>query len=151
MPTIVEQTSNTRISVPNLVTLIAVPSIALMLMAALALRQDTPRSEPASVTAVSARVSITPTSLSPRDDEAVTLYIMSGAQAAQGLTGLGRGPLLDWYAYVSTRDEEAALMMAFEHADWIRYESGLPAMRVVDLRQSSRVTSVQSAPRSEER
>jgi hypothetical protein len=147
MSTIVEEASYTSTSLSRLVLLIAVPAIALSLMAALTLRQDA-RSERASVTGAQATVSVTRALPSPRDDGDFTLYILSSAQDAQRLTGLGGR---DWYAYVSTPGEEAELMRAWDHADWIRNESGLPPIRVVDLRQSSRVTSAHGALGMEDR
>jgi hypothetical protein len=151
MSTIVEEASDTPTSVRGWVSLIAVPAIALTLLAALALRQDPPRPEPAAVRAASATAS-TPATLSPRDDGDYTLYILSsGAQAAQQLTDLGgSGPQLGWYAYVSTPDEEAEIMRAWDHADWIRYESGLPPIRVVDLRLPAASVSAHGVSHKEE-
>jgi hypothetical protein len=80
-------------------------------------------------------VPATASSLTARGGEGFTLYIMSGADAAQHVTDPGEsGTLQDWYAYVNTPEEEADLMKAREEADWIRYASGLPLIRVVDLR-----------------
>ena len=137
MPTIVEQTPDIRSSVPSFVSLIAVPVIALTLMAALALQQDGPRSAPAlrQDVSMSSPAPGTAAGLSQQDHGDYALYILDNAQVAQGLSHLnGRGPLLDWYAFVSTPDEEADLMKAWDEANWIRIAAGLPMIRVVDLR-----------------
>jgi hypothetical protein len=60
---------------------------------------------------------------------------MSSAEAAQELTKLGATVALPaWFAYVNTPEDEAELMDFRDEADWVRYESGLPPIRVVDLR-----------------
>jgi hypothetical protein len=136
MSTIVEGYSDTPTSASRIVCLIAVPALALILFGVLALQQDTPRSKPASVTSIRVTSSMRPISPLPRED-GFTLYIMNSPHDERRLADLGgRGPLQDWYAVVNTPEEEAQLKTAWEHADWIRYESGLPLSRVVDLRHT---------------
>jgi hypothetical protein len=135
MSTIFEEASDAPTSVGRLLFLIAVPAVALTLMAALALQQDSPRKQLATETAVPAADSVTSAPPSARYDADYTLYIMSSADDAQRLGDHGaRGPGLDWYAYVSTPEEEAELVRARDEADWFRYAAGLPTIRVVDLR-----------------
>ena len=138
MSMIGNEDSDAPTSFGRLIFLLAVPAIALTLMAALALQQESPRRQPASDTAAVLPASGTSAPPSARFDPDYTLYIMDSADDAQHLSDLSaRGPGLDWYAYVSTREEEAELIRAREEADWFRYAGGLPSIRVVDLRFAS--------------
>ena len=137
MSTIFEEASDASTSVGRLVFLIAVPAIALTLMAALALQQESPRKQLATETAAPAADSVTSAPPSARYDADYTLYIMGSADDAHRLPDLGARAGLDWYAYVSTPEEEAELIRARDEADWFRYAAGLPTIRVVDLRLAS--------------
>jgi len=137
MSTNFEETSDASTSFGRLIFLVAVPAIALTLMATLALQQDSPRMQPASETAAAAADSVTSAPPDARYDPDYTLYIMGSADDAQRLSDLGARPGLDWYAYVSTPEAEAELSKAREEADWFRYAAGLPPTRVVDLRLAS--------------
>ena len=137
MSTNFEETSDASTSFGRLIFLVAVPAIALAVMAALALQQDSPRRQPASETAAAAADSVTSAPPDPRYGPKYTLYIMAGAEDAHLLPDLGGSAGLDWYAYVSTPEEEAELIRAREEADLFRYAAGLPTIRVVDLRLAS--------------
>jgi hypothetical protein len=117
------------------VRLLVVPAIALAAMLTLTLGspdQQQPQ----------ARTTFAEPSRRQVVDEAYTLYIYAGDSTLSAalndafpVRSHGAGlPLPDWYARVDTPAEEAELMKAWEHANWIRHESGLPAIGLVDLR-----------------
>jgi len=136
MPTIIEEDSSAPTRLGRLIFLIAMPVIALSLMATLARQEDSPRSMPPSEAVDAVPASGTTARISYEDN--YTLYILGSADDGQRLSNLGaRGPGPDWYAYVSTPEEEAELMSARDEADWFRYAAGLPRIRVVDLRLAS--------------
>jgi hypothetical protein len=137
MSTIIEEDSDSPTSVGRLIFLLAGPALALAVMAALAFQQDPPRRQPASKTAAAAADSVTSAPPDARYDPDYTLYIMGSAEDTHLLLNLGARGGLDWYAYVSTPDEEAELVRTRDEADWFRYAVGLPPTRVVDLRLAS--------------
>ena len=137
MATNFEEASDASTSFGRLIFLVAVPAIALTLMAALAWQQDSPSRRSASETATAAADSVTSAPPDARYDADYTLYIMSSADDAHRLPDLGARVGLDWHAYVSTPEEEAELIRAREEADWFRHAAGLPTIRVVDLRLAS--------------
>jgi hypothetical protein len=146
MSTNFEEASDASTSFGRLIFLVAVPAIALALMAALALQQDSPRKQSGSETAAAAADSVTSAPPDARHDPDYTLYIMGSADDAQRLSDLGARPGLDWYAYVKTPEEEAELIKARDQADWFRYTAGLPPTRIVDLRLAvAEVTSTRDA------
>jgi hypothetical protein len=134
MSTINEETTDSATSFGRLVFLVAVPAMALSLMAVLALQHDSLSRQPATKTAASAQTSGTSAPLDARFDPNYTLYIMGSADDAHRLPDLGARAGLDWFAYVTSTEEEAELTRAREEADWFRYAAGLPTIRVVDLR-----------------
>jgi hypothetical protein len=137
MSTIIEEGFDPPTSVSRLVSLIAVPAIALGVMAALAMWDDTPH-KPATWAVAEVAVSVTPAAPLPAHQGTYTLYITGSADDVQRVADLATNdPLLDWYAYLSTPAEEASLMQKKDEADWFRYASGLPPIRVVDLRPAS--------------
>jgi hypothetical protein len=145
MSTINEETSNASTSFGHLLILIAVPAIALSLMAALALQQDSPSRKPATKTAASAPASGTSAPLDARLAPDYTLYIMGSTDDAHRLPALGARDGLDWVAYVTSTEEEAELTRAREEADWFRYAAGLPTIRVVDLRLAAATATTDHA------
>ena len=134
MSTIFEEEIDAPAGVGRVIVLLAVPAIALAVMAALVMHQESPRRQPASQTTAGEPGSTTASPPSARYDAHYTLYIMSSADEAKRLPALGARAGLDWFAYVSTPEEEAELIRARDEADWFRYAAGLPRTRVVDLR-----------------
>ena len=136
MQTTLEITNGTSrgFSVFNLGRLLVIPAMALTLMLALTLGSAGQPSTPA-------QAGIVEPSLR-QADEAYTLYIYTsdsiyawGLDLAEQVRTEGDGkPLDNWYARVDSPADEAELMKAWDHANWIRSDLGLPAIALVDLR-----------------
>jgi hypothetical protein len=110
--------------------LLIVPAVALTLVLTLSLDSAAQPSAPA-VTALAGP--------SRQDDAASTLYLYALSadlyEAEMIHNVSGAGPLPDWYARVDTPEEEAQVMKAWDHANWIRSDLGLPKIGLVDLRR----------------
>jgi hypothetical protein len=118
--------------------LFVIPAIALTLMLTLTLDSGPQPSARAARTLPSAPDPATARAWRQLDDAPYTLFMFSSSSAqpasmdeAQLIIGsfTGGGPHHVWYEWVNTPDEEAQILKAWEHANWIRSAEGLPAIR----------------------
>jgi hypothetical protein len=124
--------------------LFVIPAIALTLMLTLALGSGPQPGASAAKPQPSAPDPATAIAWRQLDDAPYSLFLLSSSSAqpapideAQSIIGsfTGGGPHHVWYQWVNTPDEEAQILKAWEHANWIRSAEGLPAIKIVDLRR----------------
>ena len=138
-----EEVTSDGHSVFGLVRLLVIPAIALSSILTLTLGSGAQPSAPAPKTQPSAPVPTTVMARGQLDDAPYTLFILAGSSAqpaamdeAHLIIGSFTGGSHVWYEWVNTPAEEAQLMKALDHANWIRWAEGLPSIKIVDLRDS---------------